>query len=474
MVRTKLIGDRAFYKSTMSLALPIMIQTGITQFVNMLDNIMIGRVGTVEMSGVSIANNLIFVFNLCIFGMVSGAGIFGAQFFGKGDRKGLRNTFRFKIICSALLTIIGSLIFTAWGEPLIDLYLRGDADITDKTAALSFAQSYLLVMLFGLLPFALSQCYSTTLRETGQTVVSMVSGVIAVSVNLILNYVLIYGKFGAPRLGVVGAAIATVISRFVELAVIAVWTHTHKSRNPFIKGAFRSLRVPMSLVRQIAVKGLPLMLNETMWSMGVVTLNQCYSTRGLAVVAANQMCSTFSNVFSTAFLSVGSAIGIILGQMLGAGKSESVLDTARKLTAFSVAVSVMVSAIFAAFSGIIPQIYNSSDNVRRLAMRLMQICALTMPLDAFANASYFTLRSGGKTFITILFDSCFVWAIQFPVAFVLSRFTDMPILYMYAVCQSLNIIKCIVGYIMVNKGVWIRNIVEDQNDLTVEEPQYAN
>ena len=460
MVR-QYIGDRAFYRRVLALALPIMVQNGITNFVSMLDNVMVGQVGTVQMTGVAVANQLVFVFNLCIFGAVSGAGIFGAQYFGCGDQQGVRHTFRFKLMICVALTVLCGAVFLLWGDPLIGAYLRGEGNAADAAASLSYARNYLRVMLVGLIPYAIVQCYSSTLRESGQTVLPMVAGLVAVGVNLCFNYVLIFGKMGAPRLGVLGAAVATVISRFAELGIVAVWTRTHADRNPFILGAFRSLYVPAKLMQQIALKGLPLMLNETFWAAGMAMLNQCYSVRGLDVVAANNISATFFNVFSVAFLSVGTSIGIILGQLLGAGKAEEARESSRKLIAFSVFISVLVAVVYAVCAEFIPHIYNTEPDIRRTATRLMQISALAFPLDAFANASYFTLRSGGKIMVTILFDSCFVWAVQVPAALLLSRLTPLPILPLYAVCQLLSIVKCVLGYWLVKKGVWIRKIVSD-------------
>lgn len=455
-----LIGTKDFYKKVLALTIPIMIQNGITNLVNMLDNIMVGRVGTVEMTGVAVSNQLIFVFNLCIFGAISGAGIFGAQFHGNNDHEGVRHTFRFKIIFCTLLAAIGIGILLFDGEPLIMLYLKGEGSAADAAASLSFAKDYMYIMLIGLIPYTVAQCYSSTLRETGKTILPMAAGIIAVAVNLCLNYILIFGHFGAPELGVNGAAIATVISRFAELLVVAVWTRLHSKKNPFIIGAFRSLRVPRRLTGQIILKGMPLMLNETLWAAGIATLNQCYSMRHYNVVSANNISQTFFNVFSVAFMAVGMAIGIILGQMLGAGDTEEAGSASRKLIAFSVFVSVIISAVYALCAEFIPNAYNTTDEVRQLATRLMQITALAMPIEAFANASYFTLRSGGKALITFLFDSCFMWCISVPTAYLLVHFTSLPILILYAICQFINIIKCIIGFILVKKGIWIRNIVK--------------
>lgn len=452
-------GNKSFYKMALLVAVPIMIQNGITNFVSLLDNIMVGRVGTVEMTGVSIVNTLIFVFNLMIFGAISGAGIFTAQYYGKGDPEGIRYTFRFKLLICAVLVAFSAFVFLRFGDDLIQLYLKGEGSRKDIQNSLSFGRQYLRVMLFGFIPFALVQCYSGTLRESGQTVVPMVAGIAAVCVNLLLNYILIFGKFGAPKLGVTGAAIATVVSRFAELGIIAVWTYRHRARNPFIVGAYRSLRIPAALSRSIVRKGAPLLLNEALWAGGMALLVQCYSLRGYHVVSAMNISNTITNVFNVAFLAMGNSVGIIVGQLLGAGKAEEAKDTDRKLIVFSVLSTTAVAGIMACFAGIFPKIYNTSADVRLLATSLILASAVFMPSNSFTNASYFTLRCGGKTLITFFFDSFFVCMVSVPAAYLLSRFTAVPIVPMFIIIQTLDFIKCFIGYLLIKKGVWIHNIV---------------
>ena len=458
-LKNRWIGDRAFYAMVLSLAVPIMIQNGITQFVSLLDNIMVGRIDEAHLRGVSVANTLIFVFNLAIFGAVSGAGIFGAQYYGKGDWDGVRQTFRFKLLVCMALTVLGAGIFLLFGEDLILLYLKGDGSPEQIAASLGYAKEYLLIMLVGFIPFTLSQCYSGTLRETGQTVVPMAAGVVSVVVNLCFNTLLIFGYLGFPRLGASGAAIATVIARFVEAGVVMLWAHRNPERVPYLRGVYRSFRIPAALARDIAKKSIPLLLNETLWAAGMALLAQCYSVRGYDVVSAYNICSTVSNVFNVAFMAMGNAVGILVGQLLGAGKMEEAADTDRKLITFSVGICIVLGGLMSLVAHLFPQIYNTSDSIRGLAAAFIRICALCMPINALANACYFTLRSGGKTFVTFLFDSFYVCVLTVPMAFVLSRFTGLPIVPLFLCCQLADIGKCIVGLIMIRRGVWIQNIV---------------
>lgn len=452
-------GDRNFYRRVLAVALPIIIQNGITNFVSLLDNIMVGQVGTVQMSGVSIVNQLLFVFNLCIFGATSGAGIFTAQFFGSEDHDGIRHTFRFKIMVALLLTAAGIGVFLLGGSPLIQLYLQGEGEAENAALSLQYGLDYLKVMLFGLPAFALATAYSGTLRECNETRVPMIAGVCAVGVNLVLNYVFIFGNWGAPAMGVTGAALATVISRYVELAVVAGWTHRHSFHHPFITGAFRSLYIPKSLLGMIFRKGMPLLVNEFLWASGMAVLSQCYSIRSLDVVAAQNISSTLYNLASVVYLSMGNCVGIIIGQMLGAGEGpESVRDTDRKLIVTSVISCLIFGGLMAGVSGLFPMIYNTTDSVRALATKLICISAFMMPFNAYTNAAYFTLRSGGQTLVTFVFDSCFVWAVSVPLAYCLSRFTGIHIVWLYAICQSTDFIKCALGAFMIRRGKWIQNL----------------
>lgn len=456
------IGDKALYKRIFIFAIPIMIQQGITHFVNMLDNVMVGTVGQAESTGVAVSNQLMFVFNLCIFGAISGAGIFTAQYFGKGDLEGVKQTFRFKIIFCVLIAALGISLFCLEGEDLIMLYLNKDDNAELAARSLGFAESYLYIMVIGLVPYTISQCYGSTLREAGQSTVPMVAGVVAVAVNLSLNYVLIFGKLGAPKLGVNGAAVATVISRFVELAVLVAYTFIKRQKCIFILEGFKSPYISFSLIGEIFKKGMPLMLNESLWASGIATVNKFYSQRGLDVVAANNISQTFFNVFSVAFMSVGVAIGILLGHDLGGGKNREKIKTeAFKSIFFSVFVSAVIAVIYAVCAIFIPRIYNVSDNARSIATHLMQVTALTMPLDAFAHASYFTLRSGGKVIITLIFDSFFVWGVTVTAAAVLINYTSLGIITVYFICQALNIIKCVLGFVFVKRGSWIKNIISE-------------
>ena len=457
--KSKFIGDRDFYRHVLLLAVPMIIQNAITSFVSFLDNIMVGQVGTEQMSGVAIVNQLMFVFNICIFGGVSGAGIFGTQFYGKGDYKGQRYTFRFKLYTCAVITALALLLFGFLDTELISLYLSDTGSVGDISLALKYGREYLAIMMIGLVPFALGQTYINTIRETGQTLIPMIASAAAVFTNLILDYVLIFGIAGIPAMGVEGAAIATVIARFIECLIVIVWTHTHTDKNLYIVGAYRGLGIPRSILTDIFKKGTPLMLNEMLWASGMAVISQCYAARGLEVVAAQNISSTISNLFNIVYIQLGGCISIVVGQLLGAGKKEEAKDADNKMIFFSVACCSVISVIMIMLGRLFPSIYNTEETIKELARVFIIISALVMPLCAFSHCTYFTLRSGGKTIVTFLFDSVYTWVLVIPFATLLARHTALPIAMVFFLVQFTELIKVIIGFFMVRSGVWLQNIV---------------
>ena len=457
--RHTLVGDRVFYRTLLAIVVPVIIQNGISNFVNLLDNLMVGALGDAQMSGVSIANQLVFIFNLTIFGGLAGPGIFGAQFYGAGDIDGLRNTFRIKVLESVFLLTLAFVALIGFSEPLISIFLQGDGDPALAQAMMRDSRDYLMVILFGLPAFALTQCYAGTLREMGETRLPMIASVTAVATNALFNYLLIFGKLGLPRLEVVGAALATVISRYVELGIVMVFTHKHHARFSFIEGAFKTLRVPGVLMRKVLRMGAPLLTNELLWSVGMSTLTAVYSLCGLTVVSALSITFTISNLFNSVYFSMGTAVSVMIGQDLGAGDFERAKGDVWKLIAFSVAVAVTMGLLLILTAPLIPQAYSGvTEDVRQTATRLLTVTAFAMPLYAYAHCSYFTLRSGGKTVITFLFDSGYTWVLSVPLALLMVRVIHADVIVAYAVVEGANLFKCILGYCFIRSGSWVQNL----------------
>ena len=454
------IGDRAFYKKTLAIALPMIIQNTVTNLVNLLDNLMVSWVGTEQMSGVSIVNQFIFVFNLAVFGAISGAGIFTAQFNGRGDTEGVRNTMRIKLVLCLVCGVIGVLVLGCFSDGLINSFLHDSAEdqALDLQLVFDSAKAYAAYIIIGLIPFAFSQAYASTLRETGETFIPMLASSASILTNFVFNGILIFGLFGFPVMGVAGAAIATALSRFVELAILAAYTHVKTEKCKYATGLFKGFSVPVPLVKQVAIKGTPILLNEFFWSLSITTINMCYSTRGTDVIAAMNISFNLQNLLSVAYFALSSSIAIIVGNLLGAGKLEEAKETDKKLLAFSVFMGVLMMGIQIALAPVFPKIYTEVESVIELATYNMICFGITMPFAALATSTYYTIRSGGRVFITMLFDSVYAWVIVIPTVAALAYFTDLPFVFMLPIVLIVENLKVLPGLILVHKGIWVRQL----------------
>lgn len=449
----KFIGTKSFYRSVFRIAVPIMIQNVVTNSVSLVNNITVSNLGTESLAGVAISNTLISIYYLCIFGAISATGLFGAQFAGRKEYDGERYVFRLMILLSTAFSVLWMLFFWIGGKPLIRLFLHDGGSVADLT--LSEGYRYLAVMCLCFLPYSVNSSYSEMLRENGRARIPMISSVIALVLSLLLNIVLV------PLLGVMGAAAASVVSRFVECAINVLWTHRFPEEVPFIYGAYYTMHVPTDLARRVLIKGAPLILSETLWSVGETVITQSYSYHGVTAVAAINMAVTISSLVNTAFFSLGVAIGIILGNILGSGDLEKARDTDNKLLVLSLFVGMMVGVVLLGVGVIVPQLYVSQpDDVRRLARIFIWCEAAGAPFRAYGNATYYTVRSGGNTVLTFIYDCGSIWFLSAATAYCLTHFTALSVVWVYFCVKMVEGIKCLIGTGLVAGGSWMKNIVD--------------
>lgn len=455
----KFIGDKKFYKYLFAIVIPIVLQQFITQFVSLLDNLMIGQIGSSEMTGVSLANQLLFVFNLGVFGSLSGASIFASQYFGAKNKNGYLEAFRFKWLLGIAIFLFSTTIFILFKNQLLSFFINtNEADATNPEVVLNTGATYLMIMIIGNIPFIIKEIYATSLREMKETFVPMLSGIIAIIVNLVFNYLLIFGKLGFPTLGAAGAAIATVISRFVEMIVVVSYTYIRIKKYDFLKGAYKKV-VAFHSIKKFLPKTILLVSNEVFWSLGLTLILSCYSIRGLDIVASLNIANTAANLFITIGTSLGNATSIILGIKLGEKDIVGAKNDSYKILAFAFAVSLIFTMLMIGSSFILPNIYNTTDPIKEVARNIIIISAIFLPINVFNTCCYFTLRAGGRIFLTILFDSLFVMFIRVPLAFILSKYTYMSIYIVYSIVYGIDTIKVFIGYYLIDKGIWLKTIV---------------
>ncbi|MBQ8994730.1 MAG: MATE family efflux transporter [Oscillospiraceae bacterium] len=452
------IPDKKFFRLVLSIALPMMIQNTFTNLISLVNNVTVGRLGTEQLAGVAVANQLVSIYIMCIWGTMSGAEIFGAQYHGNKDMDNLRNTFRFMILMALLVSAVSAAIFLVFGEPLVKLYIFSDAEGSDVDLALREGTRYLRLLVISFLPLGLNMGYTSILRVNDQNLVPMYSSMVGIVSSLAINFLLI------PRLGIDGAAVATISSRVLESLINIVWCHTHPDRLPFLKGVFKTLKVPKKLAKQILLTGLPLTANETIWQIGVATITQCYSYRGLSSVAAVNIATTVQMLTSVSIFALGAAIGVVMGNLLGAGDKDGAEAASKKLMGFSVFVGLSVGLLLLVLGPLVPVLYpNLSPEVHEIAKWLVWGEAFDAVLNSFYNAAYYIIRSGGKTVTTFLFDSGFIWGVSVVVAVILAYFTSVSIIPFYWIEKVLDILKCIIIYLLVRKGSWIQ-VLSKEND----------
>ena len=459
---TKVFEEYTIPKAVMTMALPSMLSMLINIVYNLADTFFVGQTGDsnqVAAVSVSMPLFLLFIATGNLFGV--GGCAFVSRSLGEGRKDRVKTISAFCIYASiAVGLILGIIFFTLKNQILM---LVGASENT-----LGLAADYLKWVALGAPSIVLSITASNLVRGEGAAKESMIGSVIGQITNIILDPIFILHTgdklFGINMpfgfdMGVAGAAIATVLSRYVEAAIVIGWTHRHTEKNAFAKGLYSTLKVPANLTKKILVKGTPLLFNETLWASAMAMLTQCYSIRGLNVVASLNISNTINNVFNIVFIALGDSVAIVVGQLLGAGKMKEARDTDNKMIAFSVFCCTCVAAVMFVMAPLFPRLYNTNAEARTLAKYFIMLTAFFMPQNAFLHATYFTLRSGGKTIVTFLFDSVFIWVVSVTIAFTLSRFTGLPVLGIYAIVQAADMLKCVIGFILVKKGVWLQNIV---------------
>ncbi|MFA6935978.1 MAG: MATE family efflux transporter [Bacilli bacterium] len=445
----KLLGSKKFYKRIVAISLPIMLHQGITNFVNLLDNIMVGQLDKNAIAGVAIAAQLLFIVNIALMGGLAGPGIFVAQYNGAKDDEGVRQSFRAKVLFAIIISIPLILIYSFFSPSIIHLFL-------DEAASIQAAQSYLNIMIVGIVLIAIVQLYGSSLREIGKTHLPLIAGVIAICINLFLNYVLIFGHFGFPALGVRGAAIATVFSRVIEVLILVIMSHARKE--VFCHGAYKNFKIDKRLLGRIFKKGMPLLANEVLWSLGSTVTVLAYSMHGEDIVSALTISQATTNMFFILFGALGNSIAIIVGSDLGANKLEEAKANAHKLIAFGTAIAILMGVILIVISRYIPLLYNVDDSIRHIAQYLMTISGIFFAVYTYNVCCFFTLRAGGATRQTLIFDSLFMWLGQVTIALLLTLFTEFKIYEVFIAVQLTDVIKSFIGTSMVRKGIWIKNL----------------
>lgn len=442
--------DIHFYKTLIALAIPIALQNLVASSLNMIDTMMIGQLGHMEIAAVGLANQIFFLFNLFLFGINSGAAIFTAQYWGKDDRC---NIHRVQGISLASGLVI-SLLFTGLSYAIPELLL---SFFTADPQVIALGSDYLKIVAISFIPTMVSFAYASVLRSTGQVILPLKINGIAILINTFLNYLLIYGNWGLPRLEVNGAAIATVIARLVEVAAILITVY----RNNLVPAASWSQLTSISkpFVKKFFQTTIPVILNESLWAGGVTMYAAVYARMGTEIIAAINISATVERIAMVLFFGMAQACAVMVGHKIGAGDNETAFRYAKRFSILGPSIGILIAALLLISIPWILSFYQVDKGVLDLTAIIIFIYTLTIPVRIF-NLILIVgiLRSGGDTRFCLIIDTAGLWLIAVPLVFVSGLVWKLPAHWVYLMTASEECFKFILGIIRLCSKRWIHNL----------------
>jgi putative MATE family efflux protein len=447
---TALFNDKNFYRNLFAIAVPIMLQNLINSFVNILDTVMIGRLGTVEIAAVGLGNNVFFFYTMILFGICSGGAVFIAQFWGKQDIAGIRKTVG---LCCFINLFIGS-IFTLAGAlvpgRIIGIY-------STDAAVIEAGARYLRYLTPSFLPFALTQVLVLSLRSIEQVKAPMVTTIIALSINAVLNWLWIFGIGPFPALGVAGAALATTTARFTETLLLVGLSYRKKFA---IAGSMRELcAFNRTFIARFARIVAPVLVNEFIWSAGIAAQNIIFARTHTDAIAAFNITGSVSQLTWVLFIGLGNGVGVLIGKRIGAGDHAGARDYASRIVCFAPLLAVGAALVLIPISWLIPLIFKVNAEVLATAAQMMIILALCYPFRAFNMAMIIGIcRAGGDTVFCGVYDVAFLWLVALPAAAAASFFFHAPFWLIYLLIVSEEFFKLIAGLWRFRSGKWLHDV----------------
>jgi putative MATE family efflux protein len=451
-------GPWSFYREALAIALPVMMQQFIMSLVSLIDNFMVAGLGDVSMAAVNVTNPLSFIYFVLINVICQAGGIYIAQFKGAGDGDGMKHAFRFKVIFAMIIAILAFVISRTIPEPLIAMMTTGN---TSQEEIVAVGSRYLILVSWTFLPVAISSSIATSFREITRPKVTLVISVLATFVNTLGNWILIYGNLGAPRLEVTGAAYATIIARFFEVG--AFMFYASRTRAPFFVGLTKIFHVNKKLIREILNKSGMIFASELSWVSSETLMIAMYNRRGGAEVVAGMAAGwTIANIFFLFFGGIWTTASILVGGALGAGKLDEARRRAEWLKSGSVAAGCGVALPGAVLSTlIIPLVFsNLSAGARANCFGLVLVVLVYLPLWGLLNVQFAVSRAGGDTAMGMYTDVSVNTLLFVPGAIILSYFTKISPVFMFAIVKLTDIVKYFMCRHLLRKERWVKNLAQ--------------
>ena len=447
---TPLFNDKQFYRSLFALAIPIMLQTLLNSAVNLLDTIMIGRLGTIEIAAVGLGNQIFFLYNVFLFGICSGGAVFAAQFWGRGDIQGIRKNLGFCLTLNLASGVIFTLVAFIIPERIIGIYSRDEAVIEAGAV-------YLRILSFSFIPFAANLAFTLSLRSVEKVRLAIVATVVAIIINGTLNYLLIFGIGPFPAMGVEGAALGTVISRVVEALIIVIMSYVLKY---VPAGSLRELlSYNRRFIRQFFRITLPVIANEVFWSTGVTVQNIIFARTDTDAIAAFNIVGTVQMLTWVLFLGLGNGVAVLIGKKIGEQDEKTAREYASKINRFAPLLAIGAAMVLYPFSRIMPYVFNVNPGTLQAASHMFIILCFSYPFRAFNMSMIIGVcRAGGDTVFCVIYDIAFMWFVALPLAACAGFIFGAPVWIIYLCIALEEPLKAMLGIWRFKTGKWLHNV----------------
>ena len=448
----RFFSDRLFFRTVLSIAVPMMLTQLITSSVNLVDNLMVGMLGDAAIGSVAAVNRYYMIANFAAMGLANAGSVFIAQYLGAGEKDHMKHSFRTVLLFNALIMGLFTMAGLLAPNRILSFFTKDAAIVTDGVA-------YLTIAAWSFLPSAVMVSVYSSMRAVGETRAPLYCSIASIFSNAFLNYCFIFGHFGFPRLELRGAALGTLLARLIELVLCMVLLK--KGGYAFDTRFTDLFDIPGDLRNRVLSKAAPLVLNETLWSFGMATLFKFYSTRGADVMSGYSIAGTIGDLFFTLFGGMAAAATVMISTPLGAGKKDEARRNAYRLLAFSVMLAVLFGVLIYGSRALVPLLYrNVTPGAQKVARDVLAVQAFLFWIYMSSAQCYFTLRAGGDMKHTLIMDSGFMWLVNIPIVGFVAYGTSLPYLWPYLVGQFTDVIKLVFSFYLVRKEQWLVNLTE--------------
>ncbi len=453
IVSMRITRDKKFYRLLFSISIPIAIQNLITFAVSMVDTLMVGSLGEVQLSSVALANNLFFILMILIFGLASGSNIMISQYWGKKDVNSIHKILAIMYRVCTVIIVIFIAIAALLPKQFMSIF-------SNDIAVIEGGASYLRIVCIGYIFYGLTNCTIMMLRSVKTVKISMLVYSVSLIINGFFNWVFIFGKFGVPALGIKGAAIATVMARVAEFAIIIIFMAYHEKKINLRPKHL--LKVDKVILKDYASTCTPVLFNELLWSTGASMISVIVAKMGTSTVAANSI-NGIAQQFVTVFIfGLSNATAVIIGNTIGEGKKDKAREYAFTIGVFSIIMGIIASGIIYAIKPIIVNFYNVPENTKLIAMEIMSVTSIIVIFQALGtNMMMGVLRGGGDARFVLVNDIIFMWCVAIPGGFIAVDIFKLPIVTVFFIIRSDEIIKSLISIIRVGSGRWVRDVTRD-------------